>query len=144
DTLRHAEKRGGAACLLLLKLDNFTEQQKQRGGKVMQQGVLAFSRRLRQSVRPMDRLCRLDQDSFALITHQPSLGHCDPGGFRRLHDTLNHRAYQTAAGFLSLTVSMVINASDGSNTAQAMLDQASTELEQSRQQQRIVAVTANA
>ncbi|EKF74232.1 response regulator with GGDEF domain [Alcanivorax hongdengensis A-11-3] len=144
DTLRQAEKRGGAACLMLMQLDDFQRLQQERGQKVMQQGVLAFSRRLRQSVRPMDRLCRLDSDCFALITHQPHLSHCAPGGFRRLYDALNHRAYQTAAGFLSLQVSMALSASEGDSGADDMLSQALNELPLSRQEKRIVAATANA
>ena len=143
-TLKHAQKRGGAACMLLMRLEDFELQQRQRGNKVMQQGVLAFRRRLRQSVRPMDHLCRLQQDHFALITYQPQLSHCDPTSFRRLYDSLNHRAYQTAAGFLSLQVSIALAASAGGNSADGMLEQATLELEQALAEKRIVSAAASA
>jgi len=143
NTLKQAEKRGGAACLLMLRLEDFEALRAQRGDKVMQQGVLAFSRRLRQSVRPMDHLCRLQTDQFALITWQPQLSHCDPTGFRRLYEGLNHRAYQTAAGFLSLQVSMAIAASEGNSRAEQMFEQALAELDQSLSERRIVSATAN-
>ena len=142
-TLKHAEKRGGAACMLLMRVEEFEQQQRKRGTKVMQQAVLAFSRRLRQSVRPMDHLCRLQQDHFALITHQPHLNHCDPASFRRLYDNLNHRAYQTVAGFLNLQVSIAMVASEGSSNPKTMLDQTSLKLEQALAEKRIVATVAD-
>ncbi|MCG8393977.1 MAG: response regulator [Pseudomonadales bacterium] len=144
NTLKQSEKRGGAACLILLRLENYQAQQQDRGQKVLQQGVLAFSRRLRQAVRPMDHLCRLEPDLFALITWQPHLSHCDPSGFRRLYENLNHRAYQTAAGFLSLQVSMALTASAGTSQAEQMFEQAGGELTQSVEEKRIVSVTSNA
>ncbi|KGD65438.1 response regulator with GGDEF domain [Alcanivorax nanhaiticus] len=144
NTLKQAERRGGAACLILLRLEEFEAQQKERGQKVMQQGVLAFSRRLRQSVRPLDSLCRIQPDLFALVTWQPHLNHCEPSGFRRLYETLNHRAYQTAAGFISLHVSMALTASEGTTPAEKMFDQAGAELSLSVSEKRIVSATSNA
>ena len=139
NTLRQADKRGGAACLILLRLEEFETQQKERGQKVMQQGILAFSRRLRQSVRPMDSVCRIQPDLFALVTWQPNMNHCDPSGFRRLYETLNHRAYQTAAGFISLQVSMALTCSEGGTTVEKMFEQANAELPLSLSEKRIVA-----
>ena len=92
----------------------------------------------------MDHLCRLQQDHFALITYQPQLSHCDPTSFRRLYDSLNHRAYQTAAGFLSLQVSIALAASAGGNSADGMLEQATLELEQALAEKRIVSAAASA
>lgn len=143
NALKQSEKRGGAACLILLRLEEFDAQQKQRGQKVMQQGVLAFSRRLRQSVRPMDSLCRIQPDLFCLITWQPDLQHCEAGSFRRLYETLNHRAYQTAAGFISLQVSMALAASEGGIDPDKLFEQASSELTLSVSEKRIVAAAAN-
>ena len=72
----------------------------------MQQLVLAFSRRLRQLVRPMDVLARISPDHFCLITHQIDSTNATPASFRRLYDGLNHRAYKTAGGFFQLSVSV--------------------------------------
>ncbi|MQX54483.1 GGDEF domain-containing response regulator [Alcanivorax sediminis] len=143
NALKQAEKRGGAACLILLRLEEFESLQQQRGQKVMQQGVLAFSRRLRQSVRPMDTLCRIQPDLFCLITWQPDLQHCDPGSFRRLYETLNHRAYQTAAGFISLQVSMALTCSEGAIEPEKLFEKANAELTLSVSEKRIVAAVAN-
>lgn len=138
NTIKQAEKRGGAACLLLFRLEDYDALQAERGNKVMQQGVLAFSRRLRQSVRPLDHLCRLRTDLFALITYQPQKEHCDPASFRRLYEGLNNRAYQTVAGFLSLQISMSLTASEGDD-AEAVLRSAEQGLSESLNEQRITA-----
>ncbi len=143
NTLKQSEKRGGAACLILLRLEQFEVQQKERGPKVMQQGVLAFSRRLRQSVRPLDSVCRIQPDLFALVTWQPHLNHCEPSGFRRLYESLNHRAYQTAAGFISLHVSMTLTASEGAASPEAMFAQAAEALPLSVAEKRIVAAATS-
>ena len=143
-TIKQAERRSGAACLILLRVEGYESLLRERGQKVMQQGVLAFSRRLRQAVRPLDHLCRLQPDLFALVTWQPHLDNCDPSGFRRLYENLNHRAYQTAAGFISLQVSMALTATEGGTSAEQMFDQASAELDQSLSGKRIVAVSASA
>ena len=139
DTLRQAEKREGAACVVMLRLDNYHEIHAERGEKVLQQGILAFSRRLRQSVRPLDRLCRLTPDRFVLITHQQDIQHCTPASFQRLYEALNNRAYQTAAGFISLQVSMSMSYSHGGDTPATLLGQAHDCLDRSREEKRLVA-----
>lgn len=138
NNVRHCQRRAGATCLLLLELANYEALKTSRGEQVLQQAVLAFSRRLRQSVRPLDYLCRLSEHQFALITHQPSLAQCEPSGFRRLYEKLNHRAYQTLAGFISLEVDIAITASEGERQPEQMLERTEQEIAQSREQKGIV------
>ena len=108
DALRQARQRGGAACLLMIRIDEYAQLEKQHGKALLQQLVLAFSRRLRQLVRPLDVLARVGPDHFCLITHLADAGQATPGSFRRLYDGLNHRAYKTAGGFFQLSVSMTL------------------------------------
>src|SRR5690606_14270958 len=94
DALRQARQRGGAICLLMIRLDGFAELEKHHGKTLMQQLVLAFSWRLRQLVRPLDVLARVSPDHFCLIAWLPDANHATPSSFRRLYDGLNHRAYK--------------------------------------------------
>lgn len=139
DALRHAHARGGAACLLLLRVDNLAQLENEKGKKLMQQTLLAFSRRLKQLVRPMDILARLGPDMFCVITHQPNMAHCTPGSFRRLHEGLNQRAYKTTAGFIQLEVSVSLCAAGERDEtgAEQMITRASEGLERSRELSRI-------
>lgn len=110
DALKQSRQRGGAACLLLLRVEKLDDLEKQHGQAAAAQLLLAMSRRLRQLVRPMDVLARLGPDLFALITYQEAVENCTPASFRRLHEGLNVRAYKTAAGFFQAEVSISMSA----------------------------------
>lgn len=139
DALRHARQRGGAACVLMIRLDQYAELEARHGKALMMQLVLAFSRRLRQLVRPMDILARISADHFCLITHQADISHAVPGSFRRLYDGLNHRAYKTAGGFMQIPLSAcLISAKDTDQIdAELMLQRSLRGLNASRDSKRI-------
>lgn len=137
DALRQASARGGAACLLLIRIEELDELGG-RGQGLLNQVLLAFSRRLKQLVRPMDILARLGPDTFAVITHQPDMARCTPGSFRRIYEGLNHRAYKTTAGFSQLQVSMSLCAvAEGGVRPDQMLHSAGKVLPDSRELGRI-------
>lgn len=140
DALRQARTRGGSACLLVMRINDFDRLETEQGKSMMQQLVLAMSRRLRQLVRPMDILARISPDTFCLITHQSEADHCTPGSFKRLYEGLNHRAYKTAGGFLqaavSITLSSVLN--EVELEAETMLTRSMRGLDSSREFKRII------
>jgi phosphoserine phosphatase RsbU/P len=140
DALRHARQRGGAACVLMIRIDHYADLEARHGKGLTQQLVLAFSRRLRQLVRPMDILARISPEHFCLITHQPDARHATPGSFRRLYDGLNHRAYKTAGGFFQLSVSAsLISAGDKDEiAADVMLSRSLLGLDASHDGKRII------
>ncbi|KAF0808922.1 putative two-component response regulator [Alcanivorax sp. S71-1-4] len=140
DALRHAHARGGAASLLLCRIDQFPALQQQLGARLCDQLLLAFSRRLKQMVRPLDIVARLAPDTFALITWQPDRTHSTAGSFKRLYDGLNHRAFQTTGGFHSLQVSISLCTADQPSRQQAddMFTVAHEALPESATLQRIV------
>lgn len=140
DALRHARQRGGAACLLMIRIDDYDALVTQHGARLLQQIVLAFSRRLKQLVRPMDVLARIRPELFCLITHQPDIANAAPGSFKRLYDGLNHRAYKTPGGFaqLSVSASLVSAGERDQSEAEWLLEHAQRGLDQSREGRRIV------
>jgi diguanylate cyclase (GGDEF)-like protein len=139
DAIRHAHSRGGAACVLLMRVENLDQLEREHGEGLVRQVLLAFSRRLKQLVRPMDILARTGTEMFCLITHQPDIARCSPGSFRRLYDSLNHRAYKTTAGFTQLEVSITLCAAgEGDDTGpEPILSRAAEGLEESRELRRI-------
>jgi phosphoserine phosphatase RsbU/P len=140
DALRQSRQRGGAACLLMIRIDHYADLEQRHGKALMQQLVLAFSRRLRQLVRPMDVLARISPDHFCLITHQADTGNATPGSFRRLYDGLNHRAYKTAGGFsqLSVSVSLMKSADKEEIDSELLLTRSLRGLDASHDGKRIV------
>lgn len=139
EAIRHAHARGGAACVLLMRVESLDQLERAHGEALVRQVLLAFSRRLKQLVRPMDILARTGTEMFCLITHQPDIARCTPGSFRRLYDSLNHRAYKTTAGFIHLEVSITLCAArEGDETGpEPMLSRAAEGLEDSRELRRI-------
>ncbi len=109
DAIKQARTRGGAACLLVMRIDDFEVIEDRQGKNLAQQLLLTMSRRLRQLVRPMDILARIGPDTFCVVTHQGDRETCTPGSFRRLYEGLNHRAYKTAGGFLQASVSISLS-----------------------------------
>jgi diguanylate cyclase (GGDEF)-like protein len=139
DAVQHAHARGGAACLLVMRVENLGELERDHGEGLVRQALLAFSRRLKQLVRPMDILARMGTEHFALITHQPDMARCTTGSFRRLHESLNYRAYKTTAGFIQLEVSITLCAAGEKDDieAETLLDRARSGLDESRELGRI-------
>jgi diguanylate cyclase (GGDEF)-like protein len=135
NVLKQCEKRGGRCALVLLHIDNFKSLKAERKTSILQQILLAFSRRLTQLVRPMDILGRIDMETFALVTYQDNNSRLTPGSFKRLYDHLNHKAFKTAGGFVSLVVSIAMSENDGRLTdAKHMLEQTHAALRRSREQ----------
>lgn len=117
ETLKHVGSRGGAACYMLLTINNFEALRKQYPPVILSQLLLAVARRLRQLVRPLDVVTRISPNQFAIITHQPDIAHCAANGFHRLHDGINLKAFKTGAGFLSIKVLLTIAGCDDDHLA---------------------------
>jgi diguanylate cyclase (GGDEF)-like protein len=117
ETIKHVASRGGAACYMLLTIDNFDGLRKKYPAAILSQLLLAIGRRLRQLVRPLDVVTRISSHQFAIITHQPDLAHCTGGSYRRLHEGINLKAFKTSAGYLSLKMLLTISACDDRDLA---------------------------
>lgn len=139
DAMKQSKTRGGAACLMVLRIDGYSDLEGRQGTRLVQQLVLTMGRRLKQLVRPMDILARISPDTFCLITHQYDISNCTPGSFKRLYDGLNHRAYKTAGGFIQASVSVSLSSVGdyGDLTPELMLSRCLQGIESSTEFKRI-------
>ncbi len=112
DTIKHCASRGGACCYLLITLTNLDALRKQHNASVISQLIVATSRRLRQLVRPLDEVARVAPHQIAVITHQPDIEYCNAQSYRRIHDSINLKAYKTTGGYISIKTTLNIVASD--------------------------------
>ncbi|MNZ90140.1 Response regulator PleD [compost metagenome] len=137
DALRQLESRGGALCYLLIGLEDL----RSRHGEGFQRELLYnIARRLRNMVRPLDVLVRVDDRQFAVVAMVNDLRECSPSSFRRLHDGLNLKALKTSEGFLQVNaaVAMVcVDASDAPLRIDDLLRQATEQLDEARSSGRI-------
>lgn len=114
DTLKQAQLRGGAACYLLIHINQYAELEKRISRPLFGQLVVAVARRLRQLVRPLDIVVRINPHQFALVTHQPDIDQCTPSSFKRLLDGINLKEFRTATGYQSVRCSFALVAADES------------------------------
>ncbi|WP_408002790.1 response regulator [Zestomonas thermotolerans] len=134
DSLRQIESRGGAGCYLLIGLQNAPQLRQRHGAGFHHELLSGVARRLKQLIRPLDTLVRLDDDHFALVTLLSDLQECSPSSFRRLYEGLNVKAFKTSEGFVNLQagIAMVgfdagalpLSAEDVMGMATGLLDEA--------------------
>jgi len=102
DHLRQTEARGGACSYLLLGLKNWEQLQQQYNRSILDEIATGIARRLRNLTRPLDTVCRVAENQFAIISQFSHIDHCSPACYRRIHDGINLKAFKTSAGFVSV------------------------------------------
>lgn len=111
-TIQHAQSRGGAACLMVINIDNYPVLMQEHGKIILREIMMGVARRLRQLVRPLDTVARLSNEEFAIITHQPDISQANAVTYRRIYEAFNVKALKTSKGFISLKAAMCMSAAD--------------------------------
>lgn len=106
--LRHVESRDSSLCLLMVGLAQVETLRRDLGQAGYDELQRNIARRLRQLVRPLDLLFRLDDTRFALLCLINDASSCVPSSFKRLHDSLNLKAFKTRDGFVNLKAGIVL------------------------------------
>lgn len=118
ERLRRLLQRGGAQLpvLALLDVDHFKRINDTHGHAVGDAVLSGIGERLRETLRPLDLAVRLGGEEFAVIWAQP-----EPGGEARLGERLREvvagQAFATAAGPLTVTVSVGVARARGISEA---------------------------
>ncbi|KMQ75001.1 response regulator [Marinobacter subterrani] len=110
--LRHAESRGGSSAYVLCGIRNWQELKRKHPPTVMSELAIGIARRLSTLIRPIDALCRVGDNQFAIIAYFPTSDHCTTTAFRRVFDGINHKALKTTAGYISVEAGMVLCKAD--------------------------------
>lgn len=100
--LDYTESRGGAVGHVLIGIRHWERHCRELPGAVQNELLETLARRLTGLIRPLDALCRVEKDRYAVIAHFPDPDHCRPAAFRRLHEGINHKAFKTSRGFISV------------------------------------------
>lgn len=114
--LRHTESRGGATAYVLIGIRNWQSLRKQYPPSVINELASGIGHRLSHLIRPLDALCRVGDNQYAIVAHFASADHCSPAVFKRIHDGINHKAFKTTAGYISVeagTALCAVAAEDG-------------------------------
>lgn len=101
-SLQHTQARGGTLCYLLIGIETMQQLIHEHGTTVHKELLRSIAQHLQHLVRPLDVLARLDGNHFALIAHSTDEQDVSASSFKRLHDSLNLKSFQTRAGFINL------------------------------------------
>lgn len=113
-TLRESETRGGAACLLLVGVNNLEVIKNQYEPGSIDELMSGISAKIRQLVRPLDIVTRPEPNIFAVTTLQENLKNCTSQSFRRIFDSLYMHSFKTSEGYIPVVVGVSITAADAS------------------------------
>ena len=113
-TLTESETRGGAACLLLVGLNNLDVIKNQYDSSSIDELMSGISAKIRQLVRPLDIVTHPETNVFAVTTLQDSLENCTSQSFRRIFDSLYMHSFRTTQGYIPVVVGVSISAADAS------------------------------
>lgn len=121
-SLRQAESRGGASAYVLIGIRNWQNLKRQHSAAIMSELAVGIGRRLTHLIRPLDALCRVGDNQFAIIAHFSPSDHCTTTAFKRVFDGINHKAMKTTAGYISVEAGMVLCKSDAQKGTPAVQD----------------------
>ena len=112
--LRQSEARGGAACLLLVGINNLDVVLKQFDQSSVDELMSGISAKIRSLVRPLDVVARPEANMFAVLTLQDQLKNCTSQSFKRIFDSLYMHSFRTTEGYIPVVVGVSISAADQS------------------------------
>ena len=112
DVVKQTETRGGAACLLLVGVNNLEVIEEQYDQSVIDELMSGIGAKVRQLVRPLDIVTRPEASMFAVITSQPDIENCTSQSFRRIFDNLYMHSFKTSEGYIPVVVGVSICAAD--------------------------------
>jgi len=113
-TLTESETRGGAACLLLVGLNNLDVIRNQYDSSSIDELLSGISAKIRHLVRPLDIVTHPETNVFAVTTLQDNLDNCTSQSFRRIFDSLYMHSFRTSQGYIPVVVGVSITAADAS------------------------------
>jgi len=121
-TLRHAESRGGSTAYVLCGIRNWQDLKRKHPPSVMSELAVGIARRLSNLIRPIDALCRVGDNQFAMVSYFPVSDNCTAKAFRRIFDGINHKALKTTVGFISIEAGMVLCRADAQDGTPSVHD----------------------
>ncbi len=100
DTIRQIEARGGAICLLMIKIVDIEEKLRSHSREIADELIVNVGHKIRKLVRPLDIVTYFDTGLFAVIMQHDKLTDCNEVSYRRIEEGLALQSYRTRAGFI--------------------------------------------
>ncbi len=120
--LKHTEARGGATSYMLICIKNWQVIKKQHNHMTCDELSLGITRRLRSLIRPLDALCRISENQYAVIAHFGNIDHCSVSSYRRVHDGISLKSFRTSAGYVSIKAASSVCTIDDKSSVPKLSD----------------------
>ncbi|MFV1873506.1 MAG: response regulator [Oleiphilus sp.] len=121
-TIKHTEARGGASSYMLITIKDWEKIKKQHNHMIREELALGITRRLRSLIRPLDSLCRISDDQYAVIAHFTHIDYCTTGSYRRIHDGINLKSFKTISGYISVNAASSVCTIDDQSDSPSIED----------------------
>ena len=96
--IKHTEARGGASSYMLITIKDWEKIKQQNNHMTCSELALG----IRSLIRPLDSLCRISEDQYAVVAHFAHIDYCTSGSYRRIHDGINLKSFKTISGYISV------------------------------------------
>ena len=106
--IRHVEARDGMGLCGLVRIPELSVLQQTHGTSAVAEVADGVASRLADTVRPLDIIGRVSEDSFAMLMLHEGEERPHPNIFRRTYNALSLRPYKTSAGFLTVPCAIAI------------------------------------
>ena len=140
--IRHVETRDGMGLCGLVRIPDIAGLRQSHGASAVEEVTEGVASRLADTVRPLDVIGRVAEDTFAVLMLHEGDERPHPNIFRRTHNALSLRPYRTTAGFVTVPCAIAIT---GFNTpwvnrpsAEQLLELTADELDDAYQAGRVI------
>ena len=120
--IKHTEARGGASSYMLITIKDWAKIKQQNNHMIREELALGITRRLRSLIRPLDSLCRISEDQYAVIAHFSHIDYCTTGSYRRIHDGINLKSFKTLSGYISMNAASSVCTIDDQTQTPSIAD----------------------
>ena len=102
--------------------EDWEKIKKQHNHMIREELALGITRRLRSLIRPLDSLCRISDDQYAVIAHFTHIDYCTTGSYRRIHDGINLKSFKTISGYISVNAASSVCTIDDQSDSPSIED----------------------
>lgn len=104
--IENVQARGGAVVCMMLRLTDAKSLQQNSGEKVYEEAIEGLYQRIKQLVRPIDEIARVDSETFAVKVFYNDAAEYRTSSYNRVLQQLNMREIKTSKGYVPVNCIM--------------------------------------
>lgn len=106
--IQHVESRDGMGLCGLVRVPDVSGLKQTYGASAVEEITEGVAERLADTVRPLDIIGRVSEDTFAVLMLHDGQERPHPNIFRRIYNAVSLRPYKTSTGFVTVPCAIAI------------------------------------